>query len=171
MSESASALASPGASPASSHAVATPNNHRMRISPPLGFAYEDLLFPTPAVPRVIRPQLCPIAGASSGLTRCGLRLRLAARRDGAAPRDRVLHFGERLVEDGHGKIDVLALDRQRRRDAPHRAALRPALDVHAQAELEAALRRQRAELVVRLARVPILHELDAAQESHAAHVA
>src|SRR5579862_4295941 len=87
------------------------------------------------------------------------------------PREVALHLAQRLVEDCHREVDVLARDRQRRRNAPHRASLGAAPDVHAQAELEAARGRQRTELVIRLARLAVLDELDAAQKPHAAHVA
>src|SRR5689334_22682347 len=51
-------------------------------------------------------------------------------------REGVFHLAQRLVEDAHGEVDVLAPHRERRRDPPHRAALGPAADVHAQAKLQ-----------------------------------
>ena len=60
---------------------------------------------------------------------------------------------------------------ERRRDAPDRAALGPAADVHAEAELHAPHGRPVAELVVRHAALAVLHQLDAEQHALAADVA
>src|SRR5689334_6398946 len=83
----------------------------------------------------------------------------------------VLHFPQGLVEDGHRQVDLFLAHGEGWGDAPDAAALRAAADVHAQAELEAALGRERAQLMIRLARFAVLHELHAPQQAHAADVA
>src|SRR5689334_4448982 len=109
------------------------------------------------------PQLCPKATSrGSGRYIAPQRPALCEHR---------LHFGQRLVEDRDREIDVRARHRQRRRNAPYRAALGTPANVHAEAECEAALGRQRAQLVPRLACLAIPDELDAAQKAHAADIA
>src|SRR5206468_2509805 len=108
---------------------------------------------------VPRRELLPLWGQRSGECR---------KRGGSYKR---LHFGQRLIEYRHRKIDVVARDGQRRRDAPHRATLRTPADVHAESEIQAPLRGERAQLVMRLARFAVLHQLDAAQKTDAAEIA
>src|SRR5438067_2182756 len=92
----------------------------------------------------------------------GVRSSLAASRpvrtrlDGRALDHLVLCFGQRLIEDGHRQIDFDLGHRQRWRDAPDRSAFGTAPNVHAEAEVETALRGQRSQLVMRLARLAIL---------------
>src|SRR5579862_2079247 len=88
-----------------------------------------------------------------------------------ASRDLVETVAQGLVEDRYGAIDLVGRYRQGRCDPPHRAALRAASDVHAEAELEAFPGRERAQFVVRPARLAVLHQLDAEQEAFAADIA
>src|SRR6202162_3791798 len=88
-----------------------------------------------------------------------------------ALRQYVARIRQRLVENGHGEIDVGGGDGQRRRDPPYRPAFRPTADVHAEAQFQAALGGQSAQLVMGLARFAVADELDAPEQAHAPDVA
>src|SRR5690348_6163679 len=80
----------------------------------------------------------------------------------SAPRcDLIETVAQSLIENGDAAIDLVSRDGERRRDAPDRSALRPAPDVHGQAQLVTALRGDGAKLVPGLALLAILHQLHA----------
>src|SRR6266576_3825528 len=81
-----------------------------------------------------------------------------------------LCFGQRLIEYRHREVDVFALDGQRRRDAPYRAALGTTAYVHAETQLQTSFGGERAQFVMRLSRLTVLDQLDAAQEAHTPQV-
>ncbi len=91
--------------------------------------------------------------------------------DGAMSSPARQAFADRLVEDGEAFVELGLGDGQWRRDAPDARRAPVAADVHAEAQLEAALGDARAELVVGLARLAVADDLDAPHQAGAAQIA
>ena len=75
------------------------------------------------------------------------------------------------VDDLKSPVDLRLADDQRRRDAPDRGHAADRHDVHAQSELHATSGHGAAEFGIRFAAFAVLDDVDAPQETQAAHVA
>src|SRR5262245_5584826 len=80
------------------------------------------------------------------------------------------NLGDRLIEDGDAAIDLFGAHRERRGDAPNRRRA-DGHDIHGKAELHAAFGDGLAGGGIRLARLAVLHQLNAAQQADPTHIA
>src|SRR5450432_782904 len=115
----------------------------------------------------------PSARSSPNQRRCYLSLplpRINVAVSGRLNRRRQA-IAQRLVDDRKRTVNFTGADSERRRDAPDRSARGDLANVHGQAQFHAATRHLEPQIVKRLARLAVLHELNADEQPLPAHVA